>query len=118
MRIPVVEQVLNELMFRVVGLQYHFTRFMFSPGTPGDLGIQLPQALCCTKVGTVKRAVDIQQSDQSNIGKMVPFRQHLRAHQKRVLVISRFLQVFVQLTFATCRVPVNTQHTTPREHFF
>ncbi len=68
-------------MPRIVSLQNDFSRRFVPSASAGDLRQQLKGFFRRHVIGIIQTLVAFENSDQRNAGKVVPFCNHLRAHE-------------------------------------
>ena len=105
--IPFIQQGLQQRMFRVVRLQYHFALLPGAAGTPGNLRVELGEAFCRPEICGEQRAVNVQQRHQGDVREMVAFSQHLRADQDSRAAAMHFCQMLLQRAFAAGSVAID-----------
>ncbi|MNI54365.1 hypothetical protein D3C73_1092570 [compost metagenome] len=106
--VTLLQQNLQQWVFRVVSLQQDLAGLTGTAGAAGDLGIQLGKALGGTEVGREQSAVDIQQGYQRHIREMVALGQHLGADQNARAAAVNIRQMLFQRAFAAGGVAIDT----------
>src|SRR5262245_27599680 len=82
----------DTVVLGTVGLEKDMPMHLPSPGTPRHLREQLKQALRSTKIRNGERRIGGHHTDQSDIGVIVAFRNHLSAHQDINITIAKRAQ--------------------------
>lgn len=76
-------------------------------GPSRDLHQLCKKAFCSTKIMAVEHAVSIENRNQSDLRKIMPFRQHLRANEYIDRLFLYLLAHTLPRIFAPCRVTIN-----------
>ncbi|MNZ88054.1 hypothetical protein D3C78_1069360 [compost metagenome] len=110
-------QLHQQWMVCQVGLDDHFARLFGATGTTGDLHDQLGHALAGAEVTREQPTIGIEDRHQGHPGEVMPFGEHLRAHQNAWLTFLDGREQLVHRVFARRAVAVDPQHRVVREQY-
>ena len=99
----------------IKSLNPHFPFRTFASGSSCHLLQHLVCPLIGTKIRLIKERISIQHRHQTDVIKMEPFGDHLRADQYIALMVSKRIDDILIGRFITGRVQIHSQHTSLRE---
>lgn len=103
-----MDESVNDRMARVAGLEKDTPRAMRPSGASCDLQDELSGPLGGAKVAAKEAAIDIQDADQRDVGKMVPFSEHLGANENICLAVMHRFEIGFELALPAGGVAVNS----------
>ncbi len=106
-----------ERVVRIAGLDDHLPRTLPPAGPARSLHQKLEGPLCSAVVRQVAAQVRVGRYDQRDLGEMVPFGQHLGAHQHLRPAGPERLQDGLQALGPAGGVPVHAQNPRPSRQF-
>ncbi len=101
----------------VISLHQYLPRPVASSRTSGNLSNELEGSLCGSKVGQSQTSIDRYHTDQGDVGKIVPLRQHLRSHQHVKFAFAEFHELFLEVAAARSCVAIDSANAKSREEF-
>ncbi len=88
---------------------------LFAAGAAGDLNETLRQAFARSKIGSEKSLIRIDDTDQREVGKMMAFRQHLRADENLCFTYCRQCQRLAHRIFEAGAIAVDARNRSVRK---
>src|SRR6516165_10044885 len=112
----VVPRKLDRRRKRRVTLDENFSRRFAASGAPRHLRQQLKRPLTRAKIRKMQRQIRVDDSNEGNIWKMQPLRNHLRPDQDIDLAGTKLTQRFAIRFLARHRVGIHSSHNRIRKN--
>lgn len=97
----------NGVMTGIVCLENRSARLLSTPCPPDHLHQGLNRALTCTVVGDLEGCIGIDDANESDIGEVMTFGDHLSSYEQLCLVLSYRIEVFHHASRMINRIPVD-----------